>query len=123
MALAAPTVQKEEHDPPHSPLLYTVKVGRHQCLGHAGFFGAYAIYCPDIDTTFRIAVADGRLVLSSLRDAPAVLFPSDADSFETHDARYPALRLSFHRDRAGQVDGFSLATGRMRGLQFSREPK
>lgn len=56
MALLAPNVLHAEHDAPHAPLLYVVKLGNHQCWGHGGFFGSLVTYCPDIDTAIALTV-------------------------------------------------------------------
>ena len=74
----------------------------------------------EIDTTYRLAVVDGHLVMSSLRNADASLFPADRDNLETREQRYPPIRLTVRRGGGGSVRGFVLATGRMRGLEFER---
>ena len=77
--------------------------------------GAYR--CDEIDSTYRLAPDEsgGGLVLSCLRFAPLTLAPADADAFDG-----PSLRLAVLRDGAGAPSGFTLATGRVRGLAFSR---
>jgi CubicO group peptidase (beta-lactamase class C family) len=76
--------------------------------------------CDEIDTTYRLTAANTHVVMSSLRDADISLFPADRDNLETRDQRYPAIRLTVQRDGAGRVVAFSLATGRVRGLEFER---
>ena len=56
MGLATPDVQHPENWAPHAPLLTVRQLGEHQCWGHGGFFGTWALYCPDIDTAIGIAV-------------------------------------------------------------------
>ena len=73
--------------------------------------------CDEIDSTYRLAPDEsgGGLGLSCLRFAPLTLAPADADAFDG-----PSLRLAVLRDGAGAPSGFTLATGRVRGLAFSR---
>jgi hypothetical protein len=76
--------------------------------------------CDEIDTTYRLTAESTHVVMTSLRDADISLFPADRDNLETRDQRYPAIRLTVRRDGAGRVVAFSLATGRVRGLEFKR---
>jgi hypothetical protein len=71
--------------------------------------------CDEIDTTYQLIACDGGLTLSSLRFAPLKLSPGDRDGFDG-----PGLRLSIERDEAGAINGFTVATGRVRGLRFQK---
>lgn len=69
----------------------------------------------EIDPAYRIEVADGRLVLERLKAEPDSLEPIVADTFK---GRVGVLR--FRRSPSGQVTGFDLSTGRIRGMRFER---
>jgi CubicO group peptidase (beta-lactamase class C family) len=69
----------------------------------------------EIDSTYDVAVDEGGLVLSCLRFQPLKLVPADRDAFDG-----PWVRLSVLRDAAGAPAGFTIATGRLRGLRFRR---
>jgi hypothetical protein len=69
--------------------------------------------CDEIDSTYQLSAVDGGLALSSLRFAPQKLTPGDDDAFDG-----PWLRLNIQRDEAGAATGFTVATGRVRGLPF-----
>jgi CubicO group peptidase (beta-lactamase class C family) len=69
----------------------------------------------EIDSTYQLAVGDGGLTLTSLRFAPLKLTPADHDAFDG-----PGMRLSVRRDDGGAVCGFTVATGRVRGLPFQK---
>jgi hypothetical protein len=71
--------------------------------------------CEEIDSTYQLTAADGELTLSALRFAPLKLAPGDQDAFDG-----PWLRLNIQRDEAGAPTGFTVATGRVRGLPFQK---
>ena len=81
----------------------------------ASIAGVYR--CDEIDSTYRLTPDEsgGGLVLSCLRFAPLKLAAADADAFDG-----AGLRLAVLRDSAGAPSGFTLATGRVRGLAFRR---
>jgi CubicO group peptidase (beta-lactamase class C family) len=69
----------------------------------------------EIDSTYRLVATDRGLTLSCLRFPTLELSPADGDAF---DGRW--LRLNIVRDDAGAPTGFTIATGRVRGLQFQK---
>ncbi len=69
----------------------------------------------EIDSTYDLAVDGGGLVISCLRFPPLKLAPADRDAFDG-----PGTRLTVLRDDAGAPAGFTIATGRVRGLRFRR---
>lgn len=71
--------------------------------------------CDEIDSTYRLARDADGLELSCLRFAPLKLKAVDADAFDG-----PFLRLTVVRDGGGAPAGFTIATGRVRGLPFRR---
>ncbi len=71
--------------------------------------------CDEIDSTYQLSLGDGGLTLSSLRFAPLKLALADDDAFDG-----PWLRLNIQRDEAGAASGFTVATGRVRGLPFQK---
>jgi len=71
--------------------------------------------CDEIDSTYQLTAANDGLTLSSMRFAPLKLAPGDHDAFDG-----PGLRLSVQRDEDGAASGFTIATGRVRGLRFQK---
>jgi hypothetical protein len=79
----------------------------------ASLAGTYR--CDEIDSTYHLAPDDGGLSLSCLRFPPLKLAPADADAFDG-----TGLRLTVLRDGDGAPSGFTIATGRVRGLPFRK---
>jgi CubicO group peptidase (beta-lactamase class C family) len=79
----------------------------------AAFAGRY--HSDEIDSTYDLAMDEAGLSLSCLRFAPFKLAPADLDAFDG-----PLLRLTFQRDAAGAPSGFTVSTGRVRGLAFRK---
>lgn len=77
-------------------------------------------FSDELDITYNLSAKSDHLLLETLRAQPAKLYPVDVDSFETIDARYPSIRITLQRDKARQIVGFNVATGRLRGLLFRR---
>lgn len=72
--------------------------------------------CPELDTTYRLAVEEGHLVARSMWSPHAVAFePTEPDRFASARG---AIRL--RRDAAGHPIGFELSWDRVRGLNFYR---
>jgi CubicO group peptidase (beta-lactamase class C family) len=69
----------------------------------------------EIDSTYDLAVADGGLAVSCLRFEPVKLAPGETDAFDGG-----GTRLTVVRDSRGAPSGFSISTGRVRGLQFQK---
>jgi len=80
----------------------------------AEYTGAY--HSDEIEPTYRVAVADGKIVLRRLKVAPVTLEPLTRDVF-----RGSAGTLRFSRDPAGRVAGFTLSSGRIRGFRFTKD--
>ena len=71
----------------------------------------------ELDVTYRLAMVNGRLVLTSLRDPePVPLIPAERDRF---DAGFS--RIAIERGRNGEAVGFTVTTGRIRNLHFVRQ--
>jgi hypothetical protein len=81
--------------------------------GLAALAGDYR--CDELDVTYTLTPSEGGLVLSSLRAPPMPLAPADEDHFEG-----VGVRLGVMRGAHGESIGFSLSTGRVRGLEFRR---
>jgi CubicO group peptidase (beta-lactamase class C family) len=79
----------------------------------AALAGRY--HCDEIDSTYDLTVDDTGLTLSALRLAPMKLTPADRDAFDG-----PALRLKIQRGAGGAPTGFTVSTGRVRGLPFEK---
>jgi hypothetical protein len=69
----------------------------------------------EIDSTYDLAPAKDGLTLSCLRFPALKLAPADADAFDG-----PVTRLTVLRDASGAPTGFTVATGRVRGLRFQK---
>lgn len=80
----------------------------------AQFAGEY--FSPELQSTYRIALENGALVLRARNLPPTELQPTIRDEFE-----YPTYGLTLRFTRRGdRVNGFSLTTGRSQGLAFAR---
>jgi CubicO group peptidase (beta-lactamase class C family) len=77
------------------------------------FAGTYQSH--EIDSTWRLAADEAGLTLSALRFESIKLWPADRDAFDS-----PWMRLSFRRDATGRPTGFTVSTGRVRGVAFNR---
>jgi CubicO group peptidase (beta-lactamase class C family) len=72
-------------------------------------------YSDEIDSTYDLAAVENGLTISCLRFPPLKLAPADLDAFDG-----PGTRLTVLRDEAGAPTGFTIATGRVRGLRFQK---
>jgi CubicO group peptidase (beta-lactamase class C family) len=71
--------------------------------------------CDDLDVTYTLSPSDGGVVMSSLRSDPLPLTAADDDHFEGG-----GVRLAITRGADGEARGFTVATGRVRGVVFRR---
>jgi len=80
------------------------------------FAGEYA--SDELNSTYRIGLEKGNLVLHA-RNLPATpLEPTIRDEFE-----YPSYGLALHfTRRSGRINGFTLASGLTQGIRFERRP-
>ena len=77
----------------------------------AGFAGRYA--SPELDTTWRLVVENGRLFVRHRGISADGMTPTVRDAF-TLDG----MNLVFRRGSGGKVTGFTLDAGRVRGVTF-----
>lgn len=82
------------------------------------YAGAY--YSDEIDSTYRLAVQEGKLVLLRKKYPPATLQPQFSDAFNSY-SNLGTIR--FTRDPNNRVTGFILDAGRIRNFQFVKQPK
>ncbi len=86
---------------------------------------AGTFFAPELDATYRFAVADGGLVVRIEQEPPLQVTPVADDRFEIRfrdqglSGPQPAS-LEFNRNRAGNVTGFGLSSGSERGIVFER---
>jgi hypothetical protein len=69
----------------------------------------------EVEPVYRLAVEDGSLVLKRLKSKPDKLVPTITDYFSSSSGS-----LHFVRDAEGQVVGFILNAGRIRGVKFKK---
>ena len=81
----------------------------------AGYAGRYV--APEADATVTVTVGGDALLASNGPDFTGTLVPVDADVFTMAGAG----TFVFERGRDGQVSGFRLFSGRLRGLRFDRQ--
>jgi CubicO group peptidase (beta-lactamase class C family) len=78
------------------------------------FPGEY--FSSELQSTYRVALEKGALVLHARHLPVTPLEPTIRDEFE-----YPAFGVTLHfTRRSGRVNGFDLASGRSRGIRFER---
>lgn len=82
------------------------------------YAGAY--YSDEIDSTYRIAVQEGKLVLSRKKYSAATLQPAFTDAFNSFSI---LGTIRFTRDQNNRVIGFILDAGRIRNFQFVKQPQ
>ena len=75
------------------------------------FAGSY--HSDELDTGYRLAVEDSRLVILHRKLEPTTLEPMFRDAFRAGNRR-----LLVTRDSRGRVDGFRLSDGRVWGIRF-----
>jgi len=78
--------------------------------------GAY--YSEEIDSTYRVTLKDGNLVVTRKKAGPTQLTPSFRDAFDS-----PGILgvFRFTRDAQNRVDGFRLSAGRIRNFLFVKQ--
>lgn len=79
----------------------------------AQFVGNY--YSDEIDSTYKIALKDDKLVLMRKKADPATLQPVFRDAFSTFSI---LGTVRFTRDAQNRVNGFTLHAGRIRSFKF-----
>jgi CubicO group peptidase (beta-lactamase class C family) len=77
----------------------------------AAFTGSY--YSPELETTYMVSVADGRLTVQRRRLRLA-LTPTTTDAFQAR-----GVQFRFTREK-GRVTGFAVDAGRTRNLRFDK---
>jgi hypothetical protein len=90
--------------------------------------GAYSgnFRSEELLATYKIGVADGKLMVQSIQSGDAVVHWSQrvvlrAVGPDTFVADEEGLELVFARDAKGEVSGFRLDAGRTKGLVFQRK--
>jgi CubicO group peptidase (beta-lactamase class C family) len=78
------------------------------------FAGNY--YSEELDTTYKMSVEEGKLVVIDSNDEKEPLTPTVRDSF----AIISGPQFEFSRDAAGKVSGFAVHAGRIRNVRFSK---
>jgi len=79
----------------------------------AGFAGTYA--SEELETTWRLAVEDGKLYIRHRGAPKEALAPTVKDAMNVD-----GVNLRFLRDATGKVTGFTLDAGRVRGIVFRK---
>ncbi len=78
--------------------------------------GAY--YSEEIDSTYRITVNDGKLVVTRKKAGPIPLTPAFRDAFSSLSI---LGTFRFTRDAQHRVNGFRLSAGRIRNFRFVKQ--
>jgi hypothetical protein len=78
----------------------------------ADFAGSY--YSEELDTTYRLTVEDGKLMVTDRNEQKLTMTPTYRDAFT---GRFQA---EFSRDAQGRVNGFVVHAGRIRHVKFIR---
>jgi CubicO group peptidase (beta-lactamase class C family) len=73
-------------------------------------------YAEELGIEYRLQMADERLLLETRKSEPAPLQPIFRDGFQYRGGSY----LTFTRDAAGRVNGFTISSGRVWGVRFDR---
>jgi len=79
----------------------------------AAFAGSY--FSPELETTYKLSVKNGKLVLSRRRAPRTELVPTAPDSFTLR-----GVQFHFTRDKRS-ITGFTIDAGRTRNLRFERQ--
>src|SRR5262245_51822172 len=84
----------------------------------AGQLGEYAgsYYSEELNTTYRVSVEEGKLVVIDRDGVKRPLTPAIRDWFSV----ISGPQLMFSRDPAGKVSGFAVNAGRIRNVRFSK---
>ena len=86
----------------------------------ASQFGQYEgnYYSPELEATYRVYLAHGKLRMHHMRLGDFELIPdiAEADIF-TGDAG----RMRFEKDSTGKITGFKLSGGRVRNIRFDKQ--
>ncbi|HSB11803.1 MAG TPA: serine hydrolase domain-containing protein [Blastocatellia bacterium] len=82
----------------------------------AEYTGNY--FSDEIDSTYRVAVQEGKLVLLRKKYSPVDLQPAFTDAFTTLSI---LGTIRFSRDEKGRVTGFTLSAGRVRNFRFVKQ--
>lgn len=108
------TINIGENDPmalePYTPVTYPLK----NINDYTGSF-----YSPELETTYRIVVENGKLVTKHQRLEDHELSPIMKDKFNGNDFSFD--HLSFGRDAQGQITGFRISNGRVQNLVFTKQ--
>ena len=80
------------------------------------YAGAY--YSDEIDSTYRVAVQEGKLTLLRKKFPPLSMQPSFADAFSSGSL---LGTIRFTRDQQQRVIGFTASGGRVRNFKFVRQ--
>jgi len=81
----------------------------------AEYVGVY--WSDDLGAEYRVELAGGQLQLSSRKRGAVRMTARAEDRFSA-----ASLQMTFTRDGAGRVDGFTASTGRVRRVRFERVP-
>ena len=71
---------------------------------------------PELDTTWRLVVRDGKLYVAHRNISAAPLKPTTPNTFTLG-----GMDFVFTRDGAKKVTGFTLDEGRVRGIVFRKQ--
>lgn len=75
-------------------------------------------YSDEIDSTYRVSLKDGKLIVARKKFGPTPLMPAFRDAFTSLSI---LGTFRFTRDAQNRVDGFRLSAGRIRNFRFVKQ--
>jgi CubicO group peptidase (beta-lactamase class C family) len=108
MALSAPFLAKPQVFERFQP----IKIPAEELAQYAGEYVS-----DELQTTYKLAVKDGKLTLANKWQKPSVVEPSARDEFQgPNDSA-----IVFRRDAAGRITGCEVFAGRVRTIAFAKK--
>lgn len=83
----------------------------------AAYTGEY--YSAELDTTYRLVIAEGKLVAKHFRNEDTMLTHIWKDHFTADKWWFNAV--FFQRDSGGKINGFEITQGRVKHLRFDKQ--
>lgn len=116
-----------ENSPQGNPLRFILKIVGRPAINYdavppadtsklSEYEGTY--YSEEIDSTYRVSLKDGKLIVTRKKFGPTQLTPAFRDAFSSLSI---LGTFRFTRDAQNRVDGFRLSAGRIRNFRFVKQ--